>query len=413
MKTLYLECNMGAAGDMLTAALLDLTDREAFLAKMSSLGLPGTEISADIVSKCGISGLQMSVRIRGEEEESHDVHEHEHHHHEHEHEHHHHEHEHEHHHEHHHSHTSMHDITHLIQSLGLSEKVKSDALAVYGLIAEAESHAHGRPVSEIHFHEVGTMDAVADIVGVCLLMEMLAPDKVIVSPVNTGSGQVRCAHGILPVPAPAAEYILRGIPAYSSGVKGELCTPTGAALLRHFADGFGSMPVMRTEKTGYGFGKKEFEQLNCVRAFLGETGSGTDTVYELKCNLDDMTPEDVGFAAEELMKAGALDVFTSPVYMKKDRPAVLLTVLCREADRERLVTGIFRLTSTIGIRQTVCERYVLDRKESVRQTVYGEVRVKEVSGCGVSRCKPEADDIARIAKEQGLSPAEIRRIIGS
>ena len=342
--------------------------------------------------------------------------EHEHHHHD-EHEHHHHgEHEHHHHgehehHGHHHSHTSMHDIEHLIQSLDLSEKVKSDALAVYGLIAEAESRAHGRPVSEIHFHEVGTTDAVADIVGVCLLMEMLAPDKIVASPVNTGSGQVRCAHGILPVPAPATEYILRGIPAYSSGIQGELCTPTGAALLRHFAGSFGPMPVMRTEKTGIGFGKKDFEQLNCVRAFLGGTGDGTDTVIELKCNLDDMTPEDLGYASERLLKAGALDVFTAPVYMKKNRPGVLLTVLCRETEQERFAAEIFRLTSTIGIRQTVCGRYVLDRRETVRQTQYGEVRVKEVSGFGVSGCKPEADDIARIADEQGLSPAEIRMSI--
>ena len=400
MKTLYLECNMGAAGDMLTAALLGLTDREAFLAKMNSLGLPGTEISAAAASSCGIDGLRVSVRVRGEEEESHDVHEHHHHEHEHEHEH------------HRHSHTSMHDIEQLINGLDLSDRVKSDALAVYGLIAEAESVAHGRPVSEIHFHEVGTMDAVADIVGVCLLMETLAPDRVIASPVNTGSGQVRCAHGILPVPAPATEYILRGVPAYSSGIQGELCTPTGAALLRHFAGSFGPMPVMKTERTGCGLGKKEFEQLNCIRAFLGESGSGSDTVIELKCDLDDMTPEDIGFACDKLFAAGALEVFTAPIYMKKNRPGVLLTVLCREAERDRLAGEIFRLTSTIGIRQTICERLVLDRRETVRQTQFGEVRVKEVSGYGVSRCKPEADDIARIAKEQGASPAEIRKKLG-
>ena len=186
----------------------------------------------------------------------------------------------------------------LIDSLPVSDRVKADAKAVYALIAEAESKVHGRPVTEIHFHEVGTMDAVADVVGVCLLMEQLAPEQVIASPVHTGSGHVHCAHGILPVPAPATALILEGIPSYSAGVKGELCTPTGAALLKHFVSRFGDRPVMSVSAVGYGMGKKDFDRANCLRAFLGESEGEREQITKLECNLDDMTGEDIGFATD-------------------------------------------------------------------------------------------------------------------
>ena len=343
MKTLYLECNMGASGDMLTSALMELCDRQKFLDKINSLNLSGVEVSAQKTIKCGITGTQTTVKINNTEEESLDVHTHEHHGHVHSH--------------HSHSHTSMKQITELIQGLSVSDKVKSDAIAIYQLIAEAESHAHNRPVEEIHFHEVGMMDAVADIVGVCLLMEEISPEQVIVSPVNVGSGHVHCAHGILPVPAPATVYLLKDIPMYSSSVNGELCTPTGAGILKYFASAFGSMPIMKTQSVGYGFGKKEFPQLNCVRAFVGETENEPEQILELKCNLDDMTPENIGFAMEMLFEAGALDVFTVPIGMKKNRPAVLLVCLCRPEQRELMLHELFKHTSTIGVRETVCNRY--------------------------------------------------------
>lgn len=256
MKTLYLECNMGAAGDMLTAALLELHPNPAeFLQRLNALGIPDVQVTAEPAVKCGITGTHVSVTVHGEEEESIDVHEHMH--------------DHDHGHGHHH-HAGMHDIEHIISHLELPEQVRQDVLAVYGLIAEAESHAHGKPVSEIHFHEVGTMDAIADVTAVCMLMHELAPEQVIASPVHVGSGQVRCAHGILPVPAPATAYILQGVPIYGGSVRGELCTPTGAALLKHFVTKFGATPVITVEKIGYGMGKKDFEAANCVRAMLGE-----------------------------------------------------------------------------------------------------------------------------------------------
>ena len=258
MKILYLDCGMGAAGDMLTSALLELIpDREEFIKELNELGIPHVKFTAEKSVKCGITGTHMTVTVHGEEEG-----EHHHHHHDGEHHHHHHD-EHLHEpshgecHEHHHHHSGMHEIEHIISHLKISDKVRQNVLAVYNLIAEAESHAHGKPVTEIHFHEVGTMDAIADVTAVCMLMEKINPDKVYATPVHVGSGHVHCAHGILPVPAPATAFILKDVPIYGGKINGELCTPTGAALLKTFVDSFGEMPVMKTEKIGYGMGKKD------------------------------------------------------------------------------------------------------------------------------------------------------------
>lgn len=282
---------MGAAGDMLTAALLELLpaeERQAFVDEFNALGIPGVEMSIAPSVKCGITGTHVTIKVNGEEEDEH-MHEHAHHHdHEHHHHHHAHDHDHEHHHDqldhdqahvdgtkHSHSHHGTADIAHIVNDhLDLPEAVKEDILAVYGIIAAAESKVHGMPVDEVHFHEVGTMDALADVTAVCMLMNKIAPEQVIASPVNTGSGTVRCAHGILPVPAPATANILIGIPVYSNGIRSELCTPTGAALIKHFATGFGTMPVMTAESIGYGMGKKDFDTANCVRIMLGNSIQG-------------------------------------------------------------------------------------------------------------------------------------------
>lgn len=414
---------MGAAGDMLTAALLELIpDAEDFIKELNALGIPNVSIKRETAVKCGVTGTHVSVTVHGEEEESHDVHGHHDHsrhdhnyeneHHEHGHEHHHENHEdsHEHHHEHHHS--TLHDIEHIIKDhLNLPQKVQTDAIAVYTLIAEAESKAHGRPVTQIHFHEVGTMDAIADIVAVCLLMDKIAPDKVVVSPIHVGSGQVRCAHGILPVPAPATAHILKNVPIYGGSIRGELCTPTGAALLKHFADSFGEMPVMQTTAIGYGMGKKDFEAANCVRAMLGETNYKQEQICELSCNVDDMTAEAVGFATEQLFQEGALDVYTVPIGMKKSRPGTLIHVMCQEKDKKAIIKSIFKHTTTIGIRESSLCRYVLDRSIQTIDTPYGSVRCKISSGYGVERRKYEYDDLSRIAKEQNISLSEAEALI--
>lgn len=420
MKTLYIECNMGAAGDMLMAALLELHEnRSGFLQRLNEAGIPGVRVTADSALKCGITGTHISVSINGQVEGAGHSHGHDHDHshshaHEHSHSHSHcHDHDHDRGHGGHqrHSHSSMQHIEHLINDLKVSDKVKKDASAVYRLVAEAESHAHNVPVTDIHFHEVGAMDAVADIIGVCMLMEDLAPELVLASPVHVGSGQVRCAHGILPVPAPATAHILQGVPIYGGQVNGELCTPTGAALLKYFAAGFGDMPVMTLQKTGYGMGTKDFERANCVRAFLGHKGSGHEEIAELICNIDDMTPEAIAFAQQLLMAEGALDVYTIPIGMKKGRPGILFTCMCRQSQIEKFISLIFKHTTTLGLRETVSRRHSLKREEQVVETPYGPVRTKKASGYGVARVKAEYEDMAKIARENQLSLAEFALLL--
>ncbi len=423
MRTIYLDCGMGAAGDMLMAALLELCPerKEEFLGKMNGLGLPGVKVEAEPAVKCGITGTHMNVTVFGEEEESEDVHDHGHAHthsheacesiaadglHSHVHSHDGHGHSH-----HHHHHSTMAGIASIIDGLDIPAPVKEDMKAVYALIAEAESHAHGMPVDQIHFHEVGTMDAVADIAGVCLLFHELGADRIIASPVHVGSGHVHCAHGILPVPAPATAHILQGIPVYSTQVQGELCTPTGAALLKHFVKEFREMPVMTTSKIGYGMGKKDFERANCVRAFLGDTAETGDEIAELSCNLDDMTAEAIGFAEEALFEAGALEVYTIPVGMKKSRPGILLTCMCRREDEEKMVELLFRHTTTLGVREHISRRFTLKRREETVETAYGPVRKKISQGHGVTRAKLEYEDLAAIAKKAGRPLEEIRKEI--
>lgn len=430
-KILYLDCSMGAAGDMLTAALSELLpDADAFVDKMNHLGIPGVQVNRETMVKCGITGTYISVKVYGEEEESMD------HHHDHGHIH-----EHGHNHAHksgHHSHSSMGDIESRVAAMPVSERVKQDVLAVYGMLAEAESHVHGMPVTQIHFHEVGMADALADITAVCMLMEILNPDEVICSPVHVGSGQVHCAHGILPVPAPATAYLLQDIPIYGGHIKGELCTPTGAALLKYYVNKFGDMPIMRTKAIGYGMGKKNFEAANCLRVMSGEAvcinnnisyykennvyginstvnnyvnQSDMDTVLELSCNVDDMAAEDIGFASEKLFEGGALEVYTVPIGMKKSRPGILLRVMCSVQDKDRMLSLLFKHTTTIGVRETVMQRYVLNRQIEKLHTPFGEVRRKSVSGYGVNRSKFEYEDLVRIASEKNISLAEVRRLI--
>ena len=392
MKTLYLECGMGAAGDMLAAALLELLpDPQAFLDEFNRRGIPGVTVSREDAVRCGIRGTHFAVSVDGAEEDD-SLHAHggaap-------------------------HRHGGLAHIEHLIAGhLALESSVRDDVLAVFRLLAEAESAVHGVPVSDIHFHEVGTMDAVADVTAVCMLLHRLAPDEIVASPVNVGGGTVRCAHGVLPVPAPATAELLRGLPIYGGEIQSELCTPTGAALLRHFVTRFSPLPLLRTDAIGYGMGKKEFPRANCLRAILGETDGARETILTLSCSVDDMTGEALGFALEQISAAGAADVFTVPVGMKKSRPGVLLTALCREADRDSVLRAIFRHTSTLGVRESAERRYVLDRRIETVDTPLGPVRRKVSSGFGAERSKWEYEDLARLARERGLPLGEVLRRI--
>ena len=424
MKTLYMECNMGAAGDMLTAALLELLpDPEDFLRQMNCAGIPDMQMSREEKVSCGLRGTHISVRIGGEEEISDDVpeHDHEHHHdHVHAHGHHHdhdhahahehdHGHDHEHHHEHGHSHAGLADVARIIDRLNLPEEVKRDALGVYDLIAQAEAHAHGCAVEQIHFHEVGMLDAVTDVSAVCLLMHLLAPERVVVSPVCTGFGEVRCMHGIVPVPAPATAWLLQGMPAYAGSIRGELLTPTGAALLKYFATEYGRMPEMRVERVGSGMGMKDFAAANCVRVFLGEDGRATDDVIEISCNLDDMTGEMIGCVTELLLEAGALDVYLTAIQMKKNRPGVKLSCICRPEDESRMAELMLKHTTTLGVRMQRFERTVLNRSRETAHTPYGDVEVKIASGAGIEKRKPEYESALRAARANDVPLAEVLR----
>jgi len=384
MRTLYLECNMGAAGDMLMAALLELHENpKDFLNRLNSIGIPDVTIAAKPATKCGITGTQINVEIRG----------HHHHHHDGDH------------HDDHHKGVARYAPT--IQHLKISDTVKKKALDVYKILADAESHVHGVPVNQIHFHEIGEMDATADITGVCMLMEELAPELILASPINTGSGQVRCAHGVLPVPAPATANILRNVPIYSDDTQGELCTPTGAALLKYFVKEFCKMPVVTVDKLGYGFGKKDFGKANCLRAYLGNTDSTGDEVAELACNLDDMTPEAIAFAQQLLLSEGALDVYTSPIGMKKGRPGLMFTCMCRIEEKDKMLSLIFKHTATLGIREYICRRYTLQKEQTEVQTKFGTIRVKTSHGHGIAKFKPEYEDIAAIALKENKSIQEV------
>ena len=392
MRTLYWECAMGAAGDMLMGSLYELyTEKEKFLDVMNRL-LPGVSLEAEPVTRQGISGTHMRVRIHGQEEG------------------------HEHHHaQHGHHHRSPAGIDALIDGFPLPETVRASAKSVYRSIAQAEARAHGCEPGEVHFHEVGSLDAVMDVTGVCYLMELLALEAVFASPVTVGSGTVSTAHGLLPVPAPATARLLEGVPVAAGEIAAELCTPTGAALLRQFAGGFGPMPAGVVLGCGYGCGTKDFRRANCVRAFLLETAAEAagpnDTVTELRANLDDMTGEGLGFAMERLLEAGALDVSYVPLQMKKNRPGVLLLCLCRPADADRLAREILVHTSTFGVRRTDCPRYALAVEKGTVETAYGPISCKTGSGYGVTKWKPEYEEAAAAAREHGAAMRTVQEAV--
>jgi hypothetical protein len=401
MKTLYLDCAMGAAGDMLAGALLELMpDPAAALAELNAFGIPGVAYVRETLSKCGLAATHLSVMVAGHEESSSSAQATEdkaHHHHE---------------------HRTLADVLHIIGHLKLEPSVREDVKSVYESLAAAESRAHGKAVGEIHFHEVGALDAIADIAAFCHLLRRLAPDEVVASPIHVGSGTVQCAHGVLPVPAPATAFLLEGVSTYSDGViVGELCTPTGAALIKRFATSFGPQPLMTVRKVGHGAGRKDFLRANVVRAMLGECTadeSGDGEIFELNFNVDDMTGEELAFASERIFAAGARDVSFAPVVMKKGRPGQRVSVMCAAETRGEVVKAIFAHTSTLGVRETYCRRYTLDRMiETVALSDGSTVRRKVASGYGVRRAKWEADDLAAFARTKGIPLADAKLLLAS
>ena len=381
--TLYFECNMGAAGDMLAAALLDLFDnRDAVVDELNELSLPHTKICFEEKEESGIVGTHLHVIIDGHEETP-DAHHHHHHHHG----------------------RHLDEVLAIIEQTNAPQQVKDDAKAVYEIIAAAEAKAHGKPVGEVHFHEVGMRDAIADVLINAYLIRKLNPTRIIASPIHVGNGTVHCAHGVLPVPAPATANILVGVPYYKGNIQTELCTPTGAALLKYYAEEFtDEAQFTNVAKIGVGTGTKQLEQANILRAFLIQDEK---RIAELSCNVDDMSGEEIAFASEKMMQEGALDCFITPIYMKKGRPAYRLTVLCKTKEKERFAALIFKHTTTIGIRQYLPSRYTLARELSENAGVH----IKRSDGYGTQVTKIEFEDIKTLALEKDISVFEARAIL--
>ena len=392
MNILYADFGMGVAGDMFAGALLELApDRAAALDRLNALGVPGVEFSAERVSKCGIAATRLSVKVHGGEEGC----------------------------GHGHSHAcgarSLEDVLAVVDALSADDCVKESVESVYRSIAAAESRAHGKPVGEIHFHEVGALDAIADIAAVSELMRLLHPDEVVASPVHVGCGTVKCEHGELPVPAPATAFLLDGIPSYSDGtVRGELCTPTGAALARRFVTRFAPQPAMRIAAVGHGAGSRDFPRANVLRVFYGAAdglAGAVARISKLEFDVDDMTGEEIAFAAERIFDSGAKDVSFSPVFMKKGRPGTRFTVLCRPENRDAALRAAFAETTTLGVRESECVRHELARREeTVALPDGGSARRKVASRPQGEDSKFEADDIAALARREGISFFEARRL---
>ena len=417
-KILYLDCFSGASGDMLLGALLDAgAPFDELVQVVESLGLDGVSIARDRVDRSGIGATKFRVALDGAPPDGRHDHEpeHEHHHHDHGHaDHHHHDHDHSHSHDagggRQHHHRGLSEITAIVDRAALSVAARARAAGLFRRLAEVEAGIHGVPVEEVHLHEVGAIDSIVDITLTVAAMERLAPDRVVASPLNVGSGTVVCEHGELPVPAPATVELLAGVPIYAKGPPVELVTPTGALLVTAYADAYGPLPPMRVERIGYGAGDRDLPASpNVLRALVGEAdelpaeAAASERVVVLECEIDDMNPQLYGVLMERLTEAGAFDVFYAPIQMKKNRPGTLVTVVAPPARREALAGVLFAESTTIGVRVTETARERLDREVVTVESPIGPVRVKVARrGGAVVNAAPEFEDCARLAAEQGL-----------
>jgi uncharacterized protein (TIGR00299 family) protein len=425
MRIAYIDAFSGISGDMLLGAMVDAGVPLELLQKTTRALNLGAELEAKRVERNGIAATKVDVIVAGVEDAPLDLkHEHTHadgstHSHSHSHDESH-SHEHEHHaHEHGaHTHDGVHrglrEIRAIIEAAAIAPYAKTLALRAFQLLGEAEAKIHNKPVEEIHFHEVGSVDAIVDIVCGAVAVDHLQIERWVCSPLNVGGGTVQCAHGTLPVPAPATLELLNGVPIYSSGIKKELVTPTGAALVRALIPKYSGFPSMIVTATGYGAGAREFPGVaNILRVSVGEevaspvvtrgAASGGDSVTVIEANLDDMSPQLFGYTMEKLLAAGALDVFATPIQMKKNRPGVVLTVLAKPEDAERLSQIIFAETTTIGVRMREESRLTLAREHVAVATPWGEVRIKVASrGGAVTNYAPEFEDCRRLAVEHDV-----------
>lgn len=378
MPIAYIDGVAGIAGDMFVGALLDAgAPFEALCAEITKLQIDGIDIHAEPVVKKGISATNFTVTKTSD-----------------------------------HSHRSLSRIREIITASALSDGVKQRSLAVFQRIGEAEADVHAKDVEKIHFHEVGAWDSIVDIVGAAIALELLGIDRLFFAPLNLGSGQVKAAHGVMPVPAPATALLARGLPTYANGPAKELTTPTGAGIAATLAAGFGPMPAMTITALGYGAGDRDLDdRANVVRVVLGEptTAPEATLIHVIEANLDDMTPEAAGYALERLLDEGALDVTLAPLQMKKNRPGFQLAVLAKPQDSERLTQALFAETTTLGVRTYSAERRILEREIVEVGTPYGRVRVKAAKNSGqIRNAAPEYDDCRRLASEQEIPLRQVQ-----
>ena len=455
MKTLYFDCSSGISGDMTLGALLDLgIDKEKFVAEMSKINVEGYDIVFGRAVKNGIGANKVDVVITVEgydedgqplehhhdhDHEHHHDHDHEHHHdhdhdhehhhdHDHDHEHHHdhdhdhehhHDHDHEHHHHHGHVHRNLNDVFEIIDKSEINENAKDLAKRIFMRVAKAESKVHNEPLDKVHFHEVGAIDSIVDIIGTAICIDMLKPDRIFASVVNDGHGFIMCQHGQIPVPVPATAQIFADSDVVSRqiDIDTELVTPTGAAIIAELAESYGTMPAMSVEKIGYGAGKKDIKIPNVLRVSMGEMAEevndeevNDEEVVILETNVDDSTGEIMGYTLDRIFEAGARDAFYSPIFMKKSRPAYKLTVICDEKNRDAIETIIFRETTTIGIRRRIETRTCLERTYGTVDTKYGKLDVKKVYRDGVESVYPEYESAKKLAMENKVALKEIYKM---
>ncbi len=368
MRVAHFDCFSGISGDMVLGAVLDAgVPADAIRAALASLGLP-IELEIETVKRCGFAATKATIHAKDEED-----------------------------------YRFLPDIEAILAKGALTPKQRELASAIFRKVALAESVAHGMPLERVHFHEVGALDSIADIVGAAVGLDLLGVECFTSSSVPTGSGTIQCAHGIMPVPTPGTVELLKGVPLAKSAIRTELTTPTGAAILTSVVGEYTDTPAMTIRTIGTGAGTKDFlNQPNILRIFLGDTAVSASAVMVLETNLDDCTPEVIGYAIERLFAAGALDVFAVPIQMKKQRPGVLLTVIAEESRVAELEAILFRETGTFGIRRTRAERTILEREAIVVSTQWGEVKAKRGCRGGHEIVTPEYDDCARVAREHNI-----------
>ena len=403
MNTLYFDCSSGISGNMVLGALLEIIGDENYLSEeLKKLNVNGYKLQISKKVKNGIAGTYVDVVVDGKDEYGHihhlEEHEHEHNHHDHEH--------------HHHEHRNLKDVNEIIDNSSLKEDVKDLAKRIFLRVAKAESKVHNKSLEEVHFHEVGAIDSIVDIVGTAILINKINPDKIISSIVNDGYGFIECAHGTMSVPVPATSEIFAAsnVKFRQIDVDTELVTPTGAAIISELAEEFTNLPAMVTEKIGWGAGFKDLKIPNILKVYYGKMEKPNEDFVVMETNIDDSSGEILGYTQELLFKNGALDVFYTPIFMKKNRPAYRLTVACKREDIYKLQNIIFKETTTIGIRYRFEYRTELGREIVELDTKYGKIKAKKVTNNGETYVYPEYESIKELAEKNNIPLKEFYKL---